>query len=140
MGTIISYVGGRFSLSKVYRTRVPFDGAKWIGQSGRMRWLANYNKVLTMGAQSAGFVFSQHVPLSVHAPPTARSMDRDQGAKEQRLGFRVTFTMGQLAISLRIRGRLAAKLRESAEIVGSSGRRKQQTESCEQSAMLSEHG
>jgi hypothetical protein len=89
VGTIISYVGGRFSLSKVYRTRVPFDGAKWGSQSGRMRWLANYNKVLTMGAQSAGFVFGQHVPLSVHAPSTARSMDRDQGAKEQRLGFRV---------------------------------------------------
>jgi hypothetical protein len=28
--------------------RLPFNGAKWRGQSGQMRWLANYNKVLTI--------------------------------------------------------------------------------------------
>jgi hypothetical protein len=51
VGAIISYIGGWFSLSKVYRTRVPFDGAKWGGHSGRMRGgPANYNNVLTVGA------------------------------------------------------------------------------------------
>ena len=40
-------------------------------------------------SQSAGFVFSLHVPFSVHAPSAARSMERDQSAKEQRLGVRV---------------------------------------------------
>jgi hypothetical protein len=36
-------------------------------------------------SQSAGFVFGQHVPLSIHAPSTACSMERDQGAEEQEL-------------------------------------------------------
>jgi hypothetical protein len=68
------------------------------------------------GSQSAGFVFSQHVPLSVHALSTPCSVERDQGAKEQGWVFEyMTFTMGhELAIPLRIRGKLAAKLRESA--------------------------
>jgi hypothetical protein len=39
VGATISFVGGWFSLAKVYRTRVPFDGAKWRMQSGQMRWL-----------------------------------------------------------------------------------------------------
>jgi hypothetical protein len=50
VGATISIVGGWFFLAKVYRRRVPFNGAKWGGQSGRMRGLANYNNVLTMGA------------------------------------------------------------------------------------------
>jgi hypothetical protein len=39
--------------------------------------------------QSAGFVFSQHVCFSVHAPSTPCSVERDQGAKKQGLGIRV---------------------------------------------------
>jgi hypothetical protein len=50
----ISIVGGWFSLSKLYRTRVPFNETKWRMQSGQMRWLANYNKVLTLGASPQG--------------------------------------------------------------------------------------
>ena len=29
VGATISIIGGWFSLAKVYRTRVPFNGAKW---------------------------------------------------------------------------------------------------------------
>ena len=116
VGAIISYVGGWFSLAKVYRTRVPFDGAKWGGQSGRMRWLANYNNVLTMGASQQGlylasmFLFRfMHPPLLV--PWTEIKVQRKKGW----LFDYVTFTMGhELAIPLRIREKLAAKLRESA--------------------------
>ena len=42
VGATISFVGGWFSLAKVYRTREAFNGAKWSMQSGQMRWLANY--------------------------------------------------------------------------------------------------
>jgi len=49
VGAIVSLVGGWHSLAKVYRTRVLFDGVKWRMQSGQMRWLANYNRVLTLG-------------------------------------------------------------------------------------------
>jgi hypothetical protein len=33
----ISVIGGWFSLAKVYRAQVAFDGTKWSGQSGQMR-------------------------------------------------------------------------------------------------------
>jgi hypothetical protein len=89
VGAILSFIGGWFSLAKVYRTRVPFNGAKWRGQSGQMRWLTNYNRVLTLGTMSGRSVFSQHVPVPLHAAAVADSVERDQGAKEEGLGVRV---------------------------------------------------
>jgi hypothetical protein len=89
VGATISYVGGWFSLSKFYRTRVPFSGVKWGMQSGRMRWLGELQQRVNDGSQSAGFLFGQRVPFSVHAPSTPCSVERDQGAKEQGLGVRV---------------------------------------------------
>ena len=50
----VSIVGGWFSLSRLYRTRVPFNETQWRMQSGQMRWLANYNKVLTLGVSPQG--------------------------------------------------------------------------------------
>ena len=37
-------------------------------------------------SQSAGFVFGEHVPLSIHAPSAAGSLERHQGAEELRAG------------------------------------------------------
>jgi hypothetical protein len=116
VGATISFVGGWFSLAKVYRTRLTFDGAKWGGQSGRMRGLANYNRVLTVGASQQGlylacmFLFRfMHSPLLI--PWSEIKVRRIKGW----VFDYVTFTMGhELAIPLRIRGKLAAKLRESA--------------------------
>jgi len=81
VGTIIGFVGGWFSLSRTYRIGVPFNGTKWRGQSGQMRWLTNYNRVLTLGAKSRRSVSGLHVPLPVHALAVADSVERDQGAK-----------------------------------------------------------
>jgi hypothetical protein len=89
VGATISIIGGWFSLAKVYRTWVPFNGTKWRMQSGQMRWLANLQQRADDWSQSQGFVFGQHVPFSVHAPSAASSMERDQGAKEEGLGVRV---------------------------------------------------
>ena len=54
VGATFSIIGGWFSLAKVYRTQMEFDGAKWRMQSGRMRGLANYNHVLTIGVSPQG--------------------------------------------------------------------------------------
>jgi hypothetical protein len=94
----------------------PLNGAKWGMQSGRMRWLANYNNVLTLGASQQGlylasmFLFRfMHPPLLI--PWSEIKVQRSKGW----IFDYVTFTMGhELAIPLRIRGNLAAKLRESA--------------------------
>jgi hypothetical protein len=118
VAAIVSFIGGWFSLARVYRTRVPFDGTKWRMQSGRMRWLANYNNVLTFGVSPQGlylasmFLFRfMHPPLLV--PWSEIKVQRNKGW----VFDYVTFTMGhELAIPLRICEKLAAKLRESAGI------------------------
>ena len=116
LGTIISYVGGWFSLAKLYRTRLPFNGVTCGMQSGQMRWLANYNNVLTLGASRDGlylasmFLFRfMHPPLLV--PWSAIKVRRSKGWFFEY----ATFTMGhELAIPLRIRAKLAAQLRDVA--------------------------
>jgi hypothetical protein len=67
-------------------------------------------------SQSSGFVFGQHVYISLHAPSAAGSLEQHQAAEEQGLVLEyVILTMGhELAIPLRIREELAAKLREAA--------------------------
>jgi small-conductance mechanosensitive channel len=118
VGATISFVGGWFSLARVYRTRVPFDGAKWGMQSGRMRWLANYNNVLTLGVSQQGLYLASmflfrflHPPLLV--PWSEITVQRSKGWVFEY----VTFTMGrEVAIPLRIREKLAAKLQEAAGI------------------------
>lgn len=116
VGAIISFVGGWFSLSKCYRIRVPFNGAKWGGQSGRMRWLANYNNVLTMGVSQQGLYLASMFLFRFMHPPLLVPWSEIKVRRSKGWVFEyVTFTMGhELAIPLRIREKLAAKLRQSA--------------------------
>jgi hypothetical protein len=112
----ISFVGGWFSLARVYRTQVAFNATKWRMESGQMRWLTNYNHVLTLGVSQQGiylasmFLFRfMHPPLLVPWNEIKVRRSKDWGVEY------VILTMGhELAIPLRIRERLAAKLRESA--------------------------
>jgi hypothetical protein len=43
VGATTSFIGGWYSLVKVYRTRVPFHGGKWGGQSGRCGGCQNFD-------------------------------------------------------------------------------------------------
>jgi hypothetical protein len=116
IGAIISYTGGWHSLSKIYRTQVPFSGAKWRGQSGQMRRLTNYNRVLTLGASQEGlylacmFLFRfMHPPLLI--PWSEIKVRRTKGWVFEY----VIFTLGhELAIPLQIRLKLAERLRNEA--------------------------
>jgi hypothetical protein len=69
VAAIISLVGGWFSLAKVYRTRATFNGAKWRMQSGQMRWLVNYNNVLTLGVNSQGLYLASMFLFRFMHPP-----------------------------------------------------------------------
>jgi hypothetical protein len=116
VGAILSYVGGWFSLAKVYRTRVPFNGAKWGMQSGQMRWWTNYNNVLTLGVNREGLYLATMFLFRFMHPPllVPWSEIKVRGGKGWFFKY-VTFMMGhELAIPLRIRGKLAAKLRDTA--------------------------
>jgi len=112
----ISLVGGWFSLAKVYRTPVEFDGAKWGMQSGQMRWLVNYNNVLTIGVSPQGLYLASMLLLRFMHPPLLVPWSEIKVQRKKGWVFEyVIFTMGhELAIPLRIRGKLAAKLRDSA--------------------------
>jgi hypothetical protein len=116
VGATISFVGGWFSLAKVYRTRVPFDGAKWGMQSGQMRWLANCNSVLTLGVSQQGLYLSSMFLFRFMHPPLLVPWSEIKVRRNKGWFFEyVIFTLGhELAIPLRIREKLAAKLRDSA--------------------------
>ncbi len=116
IGALISFCGGWFSLAKVYRTRSAFNGAKWRMQSGRMRWLANYNNVLTIGANREGLYLASLFLFRFMHPPLLVPWSEIKVRRKKGWVFEyVTFTMGhELAIPLRIRGGLAERLRASA--------------------------
>ena len=116
ISAVISFIGGWFALSKLYRASAPFNGFKRKMQSGQMRRFTNYNNVLTLGANREGlylacmFLFRfMHPPLLI--PWTDVKVQRSKG-----WFFKyVTFTMGrEIAISLRTRAKLADELRNQA--------------------------
>ena len=116
VSAIVSYMSGWFALSELYRTRAPFDGAKWRWQSAHMRWLTHYNNVLTLGATQESLYLAvmplfrfMHPPLLV--PWNEIRVRRSKGWFVEY----VTFTIGhELAIPLRIRAKLAGRLRDVA--------------------------
>jgi hypothetical protein len=112
----ISFVGGWLSLGKVYRTRVVFKGAKWGLQSGQMRWLVNYNNVLTIGVSQQGLYLASMFLFRFMHPPLLVPWSEIKVRRKKGWVFEyVIFTMGhELAIPLRIRGKLASNLREAA--------------------------
>lgn len=114
----ISFVGGWFSLAKLYRTRVPFNGTKWRMQSGQMRWLANYNNVLTIGVSQQGLYLASMFLFRFMHPPLLVPWSEIKVRRKRGWVFEyVIFTMGhELGIHLRIREKLGAKLREAAGI------------------------
>jgi hypothetical protein len=116
VGATISVIGGWFSLAKVYRTQVAFDGTKWRMQSGQMRWLANYNNVLTIGVSQQGLSLASMFLFRFMHPPLLVPWSEIKVRRKTGWVFEyVILTMGHdLAIPLRIRAKLAAKLRESA--------------------------
>jgi hypothetical protein len=116
VGATTSLIGGWFSLSRTYRTRVPFHGAKWRGQSGQMRWLANYNRVLTLGVSPQGLYLASMFFLRFMHPPLLVPWSEIKVRRKTGWVFEyVIFTMGhELAIPLRIREKLAGRLRNEA--------------------------
>ncbi|MFZ0418249.1 MAG: hypothetical protein WAM04_09080 [Candidatus Sulfotelmatobacter sp.] len=116
VSTIISFVGGWFALSQVYRTRVPFTGAKWRMQSGQLRYLMGYNNILTIGVSPQGLYLANMFLFRLMHPPLLVPWSEIKVRRKKGWVFEfVTFTLGhELAIPLRIRGSLAEKLRASA--------------------------
>jgi hypothetical protein len=116
VGATVSLVGGWFSLARVYRTRAAFTGARWRMQSARMRWLMNYNNVLTIGVSQQGLYLASMFLFRFMHPPLLVPWSEIKARRSHGWVFDyVTFTMGhELAIPLRISEKLASKMRTSA--------------------------
>jgi hypothetical protein len=116
IGAIISSMGGWLWLSKLYRAQVEFGGAKWGRQSGRMRWLTNYNNVLTLGASRDGLYLAMNFLFRFMHPPLLIPWAEIKVRKSKGWFFEyVTFTMGrETEIPLRIRAKLADQLKNEA--------------------------
>jgi hypothetical protein len=115
-GAIVSFIGGWHSLAKVYRTRAAFNGAKWRMQSGQMRWMANYNRVLTLGVSQQGLYLASIFLFRFMHPPLLVPWSEIKVRRKKGWVFEyVIFTIGhELAIPLRIRVKLAERLRNEA--------------------------
>ncbi len=85
-------------------------------QSGQMRWLANYNNVLTIGVSPQGLYLASMFLFRFMHPPLLVPWSEIKVRRKKGWVFEyVIFTMGhELGIPLRIREKLGAKLRESA--------------------------
>lgn len=117
VGYLIALAGGWRLLAQRFRIQGDFLGQKWTMQSARMRTLANYNNVLTIGADNVGlfivpfFLFrAWHAPLFIPwVEITARDTTRLYGFRfvELRLGRseQIPFT---------INDRLAARIQAAA--------------------------
>jgi hypothetical protein len=116
VGATTSFIGGWSSLAKAYRTRVPFNGAKWRGQSGQMRWLTNYNRVLTLGTSPGGLYLACMFLFRFMHPPLLVPWSEIKVRRKKGWVFEyVIFTLGhELEIPLRIREKLAERLRNEA--------------------------
>ena len=69
VGYLIALAGGWRLLAQRFRIQGDFLGQKWTMQSARMRTLANYNNVLTIGADNAGlFIVPFFLFRAWHAP------------------------------------------------------------------------
>ena len=113
---VISLAGGWRLLAQRFRIQGDFLGQKWKMQSARMRTLANYNNVLTVGADNAGlFIVPFLLFRAWHAPlfiPWVEITVRNK----TRLNFSfVELRLGRSEqLPLTINARLAARIEAAA--------------------------
>src|ERR1051325_903823 len=65
---IVATLGGWRRLAEVYRLEGTFEGVRWRFKSGRMRWGANYNNCLTVGANERGLYLAVLFPFGLFHP------------------------------------------------------------------------
>jgi len=116
VGAHVSWIGGWSALARVYRAQVPFVGTKWTRQSAQMRWLMNYNNVLTTGVNAQGLYLATMVLFRFRHPPLVIPWSDIKVRRRKGWIFEyVILTMGrEIEIPLKIRKSLAEKLRAAA--------------------------
>lgn len=104
-------------LAKRFRLQQTFLGAKWTLQSARMRWLTQYNNVLTVGANNTGLFMAPLFLFRAWHPPLFVPWSEIFDVREtQFLFFKfVEMRLGRVEeIPFRINASLAAKIEAAA--------------------------
>lgn len=126
VSTVISFIGGWTTLAKRFRLNKPFDGQRWKGQSGQMRWLAGYGNCLTVGSSPEGLYLATMPLFRFRHPPLLVPWNQVSVSRRRILFFGfVRFGLGhEIDIPLYLRWKLAEKVRYAAgdrwpfEVVG----------------------
>ncbi len=111
-----SHLGGWASLARNYSYPDKFSGDRWRFQSAQMRWFMGYNNCLTIGANAEGLYLSILFPFRFAHPPLFIPWREISVIPRKILWIRfVELRLGrELAMPLRIRERLAQKLKNAA--------------------------
>ncbi|HET6841282.1 MAG TPA: hypothetical protein VFK06_06295 [Candidatus Angelobacter sp.] len=112
----IAWQGGWRLLARRFRTQRSFPTQKWRMQSAEMRFLANYNNCLTIGANAAGLYLAPMFLFRLWHPPLFIPWSEITFERKQFLFFRsVEFRLGMAEkIRFKVSGRLGAKLEAAA--------------------------
>ncbi len=116
IANLVALMSGWSQLAARFRLQGEFPGPKWSWQSAQMRWGANYNNCLTVGADQTGLFLhpmilfrSGHPPLFV--PWSETTFQRTRVF----LVLMIELRLGRTEqVPFRIRPALAAKLEAAA--------------------------
>ena len=113
----VALIGGWRLLARRFRLQGPFLGQKWRMQSASMRWLANYNGALTVGADTTGLFMVPFILFRAWHPALfVPWTEITTTAKTQLYFFKmVELRLGRSEqIPFRIKATLAAKIEAAA--------------------------
>lgn len=113
---VISYVSGWASLAGQFRFHDTFTGSRWSWQSAQMRFMMNYNRCLTMGANEQGLYLAMN-PLFRGGHPPLFIPWNEISVKPQRILFfeGTRFQLGRAnPVPLWVRKKLADRLKTAA--------------------------
>src|SRR5579863_8770132 len=69
VASVVSLLSGWRSLATLYRAQAAFTGSTWRMQSAQMRFLTNYNNVLTIGSSPQGLYLASMFLFRFMHPP-----------------------------------------------------------------------
>jgi hypothetical protein len=110
---VVRWWSGWAVLAQQFRLRTKFNGSRWRGQSGQMRWLCGYSGCLIVGANSEGLYVATLSFFPLFHPPLFIPWDKVSVAKKNLLFVTgVRFQLGkESSVPLWVRERLAERLR-----------------------------
>jgi hypothetical protein len=114
---LVAAASGWRLLATRFRAQGPFTGQTWRMQFARMRWMSNYNGVLTIGADTTGLFMVPMLILRAWHPPLFIPWTEISlvGTRQVLFFTLVEFRLGSLErVPFNIKPELAVRLRAAA--------------------------